>query len=154
MKHQQLSQEIKKAEEHLASLRKQMEETSFPTIQEATVGDTLEDGSIVLLKADNHAIVVAPQSTEVEACWSREFSEVFEALKHKGFNPSQWFVPSKELLYLAYQQIPNHFQKRWYWSSSEFSASSACNVSFFNGNQCNIRKSNTYCVRAFRCVVF
>ena len=124
------------------------------TIQNARVGDTLEDGSIVLKKENGLALVVAPKSTEVSCQWSKEFSEVFDRLAELGFIPSQWFVPTVEQLNLAYKVIPNEFNKAWYWSSSEFSGFNACSVSFFNGYQCSLSKIPACCVRSFRCVSY
>jgi hypothetical protein len=65
---------------------------------------------------------VAPKSTEVEAKWSKEFPEVFRVLKEQGFNPSQWFIPTKEQLKLAYRNVPNEFSSTTYWSSTESNA--------------------------------
>jgi hypothetical protein len=100
------------------------------TIENASVGDTLEDGSIVLQKSNGLALLVAPSSTEVEATWSKEFSEVFQKLKEQGFNPSQWFVPTEEQLQLAYNTIRGEFSATLYWSSTEFNATYACFVCY------------------------
>jgi hypothetical protein len=150
---QQLLQSIQETEEQLNKLEEQLNKKT-PTIQESVVGDTLEDGSIVLKKENGLALVVAPKSTEVQCQWTKEFSEVFESLKNNGFNPSQWFIPTLEQLRLAYKVIPNEFNKTWYWSSSEGSASCACIVNFNNGNQGIRNKSNPSCVRSVRCVSY
>ena len=151
----QLQNKIQELEAELQEFKKQLgsyKET--PTLQEANVGDTLEDGSIVLQKSNGLALLVAPKVTEVEATWSKEFGEVFEALKSQGFNPSQWFVPTKEQLQLAYKCIPDEFSSTLYWSSTECTATHACHVYFINGNAFNNGKANTFCVRAFRCVTY
>jgi|LakMenE18May11ns_1017448.scaffolds.fasta_scaffold9875944_2 hypothetical protein len=152
--YRQLLQSIKDTEQQLAKLKEQLESEPSPSIQDAEVGDTLEDGSIVLKKENGLALVAAPKSTEVSCPWSKEFSEVFDRLASQGFIPSQWFVPTVEQLNLAYKVIPKEFNKTWYWSSSEFIASNACCVSFFNGYQCSLNKSNTSCVRSVRCVSY
>jgi hypothetical protein len=97
---------------------------------------------------------VAPKSTEVEAKWSKEFSEVFQALKEQGFNHSQWFIPTKEQLKLAYKIIPGEFSSTDYWSSTKYDATFACGVTFNNGYSFTDNKAGVSCVRAFRCVTY
>ena len=94
----QLQQEVQNLEAKLQEFREQLNTYKAVTIKTAGIGDTLEDGSIVLQKSDGLALLVAPKNTEVEAEWSKEFPEVFEKLKSNGFNPSQWFIPSIEQL--------------------------------------------------------
>ena len=74
----------------------------------------------------------------------------------KGFNPSQWFVPTKEQLNLAYQnpEVRKHFASITYWSSTEFNATIACRQCFCTGIICNIPKTYTGCVHPFRCVTY
>ena len=150
---QQLLQSIQETEEQLVKLKEQLNKKT-PTIQDAEVGDTLEDGSILIKKENGLALLVAPKSTEVICKWSKEFSEVFDKLTEQGFISSQWFIPSVYQLRLAFKVIPNEFNKTWYWSSSEIKASNACIVSFFNDNQISICKSFTNCVRSVRCVSY
>jgi hypothetical protein len=150
---QQLLQSIKDTEEQLIKLKEQLEQKA-PTIQEAKVGDTLEDGSIVIKKENGLALLIAPKSTEVQCPWSKQFSEVFDKLSSEGFIPSQWFIPTVEQLKLAHKVIPNEFNKDWYWSSSEYNASNACFVIFNNGIQCRSPKSSACCVRSVRCVSY
>jgi hypothetical protein len=150
---QQLLKSIQETEEQLVKLKEQLNKKT-PTIQDAEVGDVLEDGSIVLKKENGLALLVAPKSTEVNCKWSKEFSEVYDKLYSEGFTPSQWFVPTVEQLKLAFKEIPDEFNKAWYWSSSECNASSACIVVFNNGNQNGSIKSSAYCVRSVRCVSY
>jgi hypothetical protein len=150
---QQLLKSIQETEAQLNKLKEQLEQKA-PTIQEAKVGDTLDDGSIVIKKENGLALLIAPKSTEVQCQWTRQFSEVFDKLNSKGFIPSQWFIPSVEQLKLAYKVIPNEFNKDWCWSSSESSASCACSVFFGDGGQGYCIKNNTNCVRAFRCISY
>ena len=151
---QQLLKSIQETEQQLNKLKEQLESHKTPTIQEANVGDTLEDGSIVLKKENGLALLIAPKSTQVECQWTRQFSEVFDKLASEGFNPSQWFIPTVEQLQLAYAVLPNEFNKDWYWSSGECNASNACFVFFTNGSQYNCNKSITNCVRSVRCVSY
>ena len=150
----QLQQEVQNLEAKLQEFREQLDSHKEVTIKTASVGDTLEDGSIVVKKSNGLALLVAPKSTEVRAPWSKEFSEVFEALKSQGFNPSQWFIPTKEQLKLAYKIIADEFSSAGYWSSTEVNATHACFVYFSNGYASNGFKTLTYCVRAFRCVTY
>ena len=151
----QLQTKITELEEQLNSFKQQLNTYKAVTIETAGVGDTLEDGSIVLKKENGLALLVAPKSTEVEAEWSKEFSEVFEKLKEEGFNPSQWFVPTLEQLKLAYENIHNEFSSTFYWSSTELNAGDACHV-YFNdeGLPYSFNKTFSLCVRAFRCVSY
>jgi len=150
----QLQQEVQNLEAKLQEFREQLNTYKAVTIETAGVGDTLEDGSIVLQKSNGIALLVAPASTEVEAPWSKEFPLVFQKLKEEGFNPSQWFVPTKEQLQLAYRNIPNEFSSPGYWSSTESYSSNACYMSFYFGNAYYSSKTSALCVRAFRCVTY
>jgi hypothetical protein len=150
----QLQQEVQNLETKLQEFQEQLNQCKEVTIETASVGDTLEDGSIVLQKENGLALLVAPQSTQVEATWSKEFSEVFEALKEQGFNHSQWFIPTQEQLQLAYRNIPGEFYYTGYWSSTEYTATSACLVNFNNGGAYTSGKTLSFCARAFRCVTY
>jgi hypothetical protein len=149
----QLQNKIQELEAELQSFKQQLNTYTEITIENASVGDTLEDGSIVLQKSKGLALLVAPKSTEVVCTWSKEFPEVFQKLKEQGFNPSQWFIPTKEQLQLAYKTIPNEFSSSNYWSSTETSASYAC-VRFTKGCAGSGLKTCALCVRAFRCVTY
>jgi hypothetical protein len=151
---QQLLQSINETEQQLNKLKQELESHKTPTIQEASVGDTLEDGSIVIKKENGLALLLAPAFTEIRCTWSKDFSKVFESLKNNGFNSSQWFIPTVEQLRLAYKVIPDEFNKEWYWSSSECIASGACRVCFNFVAQCTYGKSGTFCVRSVRCVSY
>ena len=150
----QLQTKIQELEEELSSFKQQLSNYKEVTIETAKVGDVLEDGCIVLKKANGLALLVAPESTEVRATWSKEFPEVFKKLEEEGFNPSQFFVPTKEQLDLAYQNIKNHFPSANYWSSTAITATNACCQYFYNGDIHSFRKTCTLCVRAFRCVMY
>jgi hypothetical protein len=98
----QLQSKIQELESELQSFKQQLKSYKEITIETASIGDVLEDGSIVVDKQGSIALLAAPATTEVVCQWTKEFSDVFEALKFQGFNPSQWFIPSKEQLQLAY----------------------------------------------------
>jgi hypothetical protein len=151
----QLQSKIQELETELQEFKQQLNNyKDHPTIQEAQVGDVLEDGCIVLQKTNGLALLVAPKSTEVKTKWSKEFPEVFNKLEQEGFNPSQFFIPTKEQLLLAYQEIPQHFSAALYWPSTEINATVACGVGYINGIASLYSKPNANCVRAFRCVTY
>ena len=151
----QLQTKIQELETELQSFKQQLNNyKDHPTIQEAQVGDVLEDGCIVLQKSNGLALLVAPKSTDVLSAWSKEFPAVFKKLEEEGFNPSQFFIPAREQLNLAYETIPQHFASTCYWSSTEITATTACYQLFTNGLIYSFSKPNTCCVRAFRCVTY
>jgi hypothetical protein len=152
----QLQTKIQELESELQSFKQQLNNyKETPTIETAKVGDVLEDGCIVLKKENGLALLVAPKSTDVRrTTWSKEFKEVFNKLEEQGFNPSQFFIPTKEQLNLAWKTIPQHFASTVYWSSTEVNATFACIQFFTNGNFYNFNKTGTCCVRAFRCVTY
>jgi len=150
----QLQQEVQNLEAKLQEFREQLNTCNAVTIETAGVGDTLEDGSIVLQKSNGIALLVSPNNTEVKEEWTKEFPGVFQKLKEEGFNPSQWFVPTKEQLQLAYRNIPNEFSSSYYWSSTELNSGCACYMGFTTGNASINSKTSTLCVRAFRCVTY
>ena len=152
----QLQTKIQELESELQEFKQQLNNyKEFPTIQEAKIGDVLEDGCIVLKKENGLALLVAPEWTDVCAAWSKEFPEVFKKLEEEGFNPSQFFIPTKEQLNIAYKTIPQHFANyACYWSSTEINATGACLQLLCNGNVLSFSKPGSYTVRAFRCVAF
>jgi hypothetical protein len=150
----QLQTKIEELETELKTFKQQLNTYKVPTLAEASVGDTLEDGSIILKKENGLALLVAPKSAEVSASWSKEFSDVFDSLETHGFNQSQWFVPTLEQLKLAYKTIPQEFSSPYYWSSTESSASNAYFVLFINGSTGGYSKADAFCVRAFRCATY
>ena len=153
----QLQNKIQELEAELQQFKEQLNNyKEHPTIEEANVGDILEDGSIVVKKENGLALLMAPQSTEVYCAWSKDFYEVFEKLKEQGFNPSQWFIPTAEQLKLAYtnENVRKNFSATIYWSSTEVSSISACDQFFGGGIIRSGVKVFSRRVRAFRCVTY
>ena len=150
----QLQNKIQELEAELQSFKKQLDSYKEVTVETASIGDVLEDGCIVLKKSNGLALLVAPKVTEVVCSWSKEFGEVFNNLKEQGFNPSQFFIPTKEQLYLAYQTIPDKFDASFYWSSTEVSATLACFQNFIFGYIGSVSKTSSCRVRPFRCVTY
>ena len=146
----QLLQSIQETEEQLNKLKQQLNNYKAPTIQDANVGDTLEDGCVVVARYEDSVLIAAPAITEVLCKWTPEFPEVFESLKSQGFISAQWYVPSQKELKLAHKNCKNQFSSTLYWSSTEFSSANAYTVSFLNGRTNCLTKTLSNCVRAFR----
>lgn len=148
-----LQQEIQKTEEQLKKLQKQLEATKSITIETAQPGDTLPDGCLVIARYEDSVLIAAPVDTRVISEWTPEFPECFKRLKDHGFIPSQWYVPSKKELQLAYKNCKEQFSSNIFWSSMEFDSTKAYYVDFKDGFTDHIFKTCPGCVRAFRCVV-
>ena len=155
---QQLLQSINETEQQLNKLKQELESHRTPTIQEASVGDTLEDGSIVMMKDNHIALLISPKSTEVyNSKWTKEFPEVYSKLSGQGFIPSQWFIPTIEQLQLAYGVIPNEFGYHYYWSSDESGDLGAYSLSVSDrgkSGQCQNYRRTPSAVRAVRCISY
>ena len=151
-----IAAKIKETEEQLAKLRADLEKPEYPTLESSKAGDKLKDGCIVAHKFEETrmALIAAPKSTDRYCKWSKEFSDVFDALQQEGFNRSQWFIPNVEQLMLAYMNCQEHFPAMFYWSSTEASSTFSCLVNFDNGTQGTSSKANTFCVRAFSLVSY
>ena len=156
MKKSEIATKIKETEEQLASLRKQLEQPESPTLESSKPGDKLENGCIIVHKFSDvkMALIAAPQHTAWYSHWSKEFSDVFDALEQASFNKSQWFIPNVEQLQLAYKNCREHFSVTHYWSSTEVSSTNSCYVNFFNGGRGPSSKTLTNCVRAFSLVSY
>ena len=153
----ELQKEIATLEAKLQEFKQQLNNYKEITIENASPGDVLEDGSIVVKKENGLALLAAPQSVEVKCQWHKEFPDVFGKLNEQGFISSQWFVPTKEQLNLAYQnpEVRKHFTAMNYWSSTESSSATARGHFFDNSSRpYSFSKTNVFCVRPFRCVVF
>jgi len=137
------------------------------------VGTTLPDGSRIICKAGGTAWIVAPANTQVTQAWNNnqstqvgnkccvcDWPTLNTCLINRGFNPSNWFVPS-----LAQLQNPGYVcRTQWdsfstgrYWSSTEGDANYA-QMSYINSTTCGACCKNNcmggVCVRAFRCVTY
>jgi len=83
---------------------------------------------------------------------NRKAAQLCVAINFDGSN--DWFLPNKDELNLMYKNLKQKglggFSNNWYWSSSQFSNSSAWVQNFSNGSQNNFGKNNTCSVRAIR----
>ncbi len=152
----ELQQEIQTLKAKLQEFEQQLNNYKEITIENASPGDVLEDGSIVVKKENGLALLAAPESVEVNCQWTIDFTNAFEKLQDNGFNPSQWFIPTKKQLNLAYQnpEVRKHFASTSYWSSTEINATNACSQCFTNGGIYANYKTCPFCVRPFRCVTY
>jgi hypothetical protein len=169
----EIAQQIKETEEKLAALRLELEKPEYPTLEDSKPGDKLKDGCIVVHKFEETrmALIAAPKSTDRYCKWSKEFSDVFDALQQEGFNRSQWFIPNVEQLMLAYMNCQDDFlpkndinvkgEKKYnrYWSSTEASVNSYRDIAVVVGYcdgiaDLGISKEEFELVRAFSLVSY
>jgi len=133
-------------------------------------GTTLPDGSRIICKAGGVAWIVAPSTTEVSQTWNNstttlvgnkccvsDWPTLCARLIACGFNPNDWCVPNMTDLnnpgYVCRSKWDT-FSATVYWSSTEAGSTISCGVCFINGIQYTPSKTNTHCVRAFRCVTY
>lgn len=150
----QLQNKIQELEAELKAFKTQLNNYQELTLETAEPGDVLPDGTVVIQKSNGLALLAAPKETEVCCSWSQDFPAAFTTLKDHGLNPSQWFIPTKEQLNLAYAVAKEHFASTCYWSSTEVSATCACAQCFYSGFFYTHTKSLANYVRAFRCVTY
>ena len=138
------------------------------------VGTILPDRSRIICKAGGIAWIVAPSTTEVSQTWNGtttllvgtkccvcDWPTLNTCLIARGFNPSDWFVPS-----CAQLQNPGYVcRTQWdtvttgrYWSSTEQNSAFAFMVCVSTNATGGCQKNNcsggTFVVRAFRCVTY
>ena len=139
-------------------------------VSASPVGTTLPDGSRIICKAGGTAWIVAPNTTQVGQTWNGtatllvgnkccvcDWSTLCSRLISRGFNPSDWFVPSPARLYnpgYVCRTQWDSFSATLYWSSTEFNAADAFVVDFTLGSTFSTSKAVACCVRAFRCVTY
>jgi hypothetical protein len=139
---------------NIGSSNKIINTYSFTTV-EFTTGDAYEGGFLICCSSPTRW-VVAPNTSEVSRNWySREDANT-TAQQVSGC--TGWFVPTVTQLqnpgYIC-RTFWDSFSSFRYWSSTESNNERACAVCFTNGNALGIcLKSNTTCVRAFRCVTY
>ncbi len=79
-------------------------------------------------------------------------AEVVRNATHGGYD--DWFLASRDELHEMYENLHEEglggFASAYYWSSSEYFASSAWPLGFDTGDQYNDDKSNAYRIRAVR----
>ncbi len=93
--------------------------------------------------ANSNAIIAQLDHTESAAELCRDYT---------GGGLTDWFLPSKDEINELYTQkvVVGGFAADYYWSSSEYGASSAWVQYFTSGDQDDDNKSDAYYVRAVR----
>jgi hypothetical protein len=128
------------------------------TTRDLELGDSYEGGFLICC-ASPLRWVVAPNTAEVSRTWYLRNDANTTAQQVSGC--TGWFVPTCGQL-----QNPGHTCRTFwdsfasggaasqYWSSTEYSGSSACTVYVSSGGSFQNNKLNSHCVRAFRCVTY
>jgi len=117
--------------------------------------------SRIICKSSGVAIIVAPISAEVGRTWYCRDDAVTTAgsitgLTTSAFSSTGWFVPCIGQLQTGYscRSFWDSYSSTYYWSSTEINSYYACRMLFNNGSTSSNGKTNTFCVRAFRCVTY
>ena len=112
-------------------------------------------GGIVICGAANIGWILAPSSAEVLRSWNNINDANTRAQQVSGC--TGWFVPTYGQLQNPGYTCRTYWDSyaSWpYWSSTEGYATAAWIVDFFSGNVSYDFKTNSRCVRAFRCVTY
>ena len=126
--------------------------------QPGALGSSFGGGFLICKPGSSPAWVVSPYSADVSRTWYSRNDANTTAQSVSGC--TGWFVPTCGQL-----QNPGYccrsfwgpspcYSSALYWSSTECTAHAACNVTFTNGGAGVSLKTNTFCVRAFRCVTY
>jgi hypothetical protein len=128
---------------------------NFTTLAPPELGDPYEGGYLIC-QASSVQWIVAPASTEVSKDWYNRNAAVTTAQANAACG--DWFVPTVGQL-----QNPGYtcrtywdsYSSAGYWSSTEINSAMAWCVNLDNsGSSSQNKLYNTYCVRAFRCVIY
>jgi hypothetical protein len=124
------------------------------TIGQFALGSSFQ-GGLLICNSSPTRWVVAPLAGEVSRTWYLRNDANTTAQSVSGC--TGWFVPTVSQLQnpgFCCRAYWDSFCATNFWSSTELNVCHACLVSFNNGNATNVRKDNTLCVRAFRCVTY
>ena len=128
------------------------------TVGDVPLGTSIE-GGFLICKAGGVGWIVSPRSTEVSRTWTLRTDANTTAQSASGC--TGWFIPTVSQL-----QNPGYlcrsfwgpspcFSSTAYWSSTEDTATGASLVNFISSTVYgDYLKTNTFCVRAFRCVTY
>jgi len=124
-------------------------------VQRASLGDTIESSGNLVCRNGGIAWIVAPASTEVSTTWDN----IDDAVRSAESNAAcrDWFVPTKLELENPGYECKSHwdsYSSHNYWSRTECNDTTAWSVNYQNGSSNYVNKTNTYRVRAFRCVAY
>jgi len=123
-------------------------------VQTASLGDPVRGGYLIC-RSGGTAWIVAPASSEVTRTWYCRNDAVTTATNCTS--ATGWFVPTcfqlKNPGYTC-RTYWDSYSSAFYWSDTQSSSSTAWNVYLFNGGANIPNKTNTFRVRAFRCVIY
>jgi hypothetical protein len=127
---------------------------TFPTFDCSPRKYSYEGGFLICANAGT-AWIVAPNTSEVSRTWYLRNDANTTAQSVSGC--TGWFVPTVSQLqnpgYVC-RKFWDSFCSTHYWSSTDLNAQFACYVRFSNGIASIRTKTDTHCVRAFRCVTY
>jgi hypothetical protein len=114
------------------------------------------EGGFLICSISNLAWIVAPNTSQVSRTWYGRNDANTTAQQVSGC--TGWFVPTiTQLSNPGYtcRKFWDSFSSTAYWSSTEQNADCAILLNFPNNTSpANCFKTNTFCVRAFRCVTY
>jgi len=115
---------------------------------------SLVEGGYLFNKRGGIAWIVACSSRQVSRTWCCRADAVTVAQASNACG--DWFVPSRTDLQLGHdcKSFWDSFSSTFYWSSTEYNVTTAWSVNFSDGNFNTSRKTTSYCVRAFRRVLY
>jgi hypothetical protein len=116
------------------------EDASADELQWGKCGKSIEGaGHVNDGLANTKALIAAGEHPAAEAC---------HAYRGNGFD--DWYLPSQAELSICFANAREHFDKVWYWSSTQSSAYSAWMQTFGDGTQGTGPKGYDFRVRAVR----
>ena len=128
----------------------QIEQMTGYAVKPRGVISNFKHGGYVVWEKDGHGLVAAVCDLEKRNWTNAKIA--CEALDINGY--SDWHLPTKEELQYLYKNLHQvgiaDFERRQYWSSTEYNSSIALLQNFSVGNQDNYFKSSAYNVRAVR----
>lgn len=126
----------------------------FYNIASCPLGSNIEGGYLICKTGSGTAWIVAPSSTQVYTTWGNRSNAVSSA---ESASPcGDWFVPSCSQLvnpgYTCRSYWDSYNPSVAYWSNTQSSATLAWVVVLGSFTTAAAPKTNSYNVRAFRCV--
>jgi hypothetical protein len=118
------------------------------------LGSAVEGGRL-FRKNGSIAWIVAPAATQVSRIWTSRNDAVTTAQASAACG--DWFVPGRSDLIYGFdcRSFWDSFSSTFYWTSTECNPTSAFGICFTVGGPPGIFiKTNAFCVRAFRRVLY
>jgi hypothetical protein len=119
MDKKEISAEIERVEKQLLELREKLNQPEHKKPSEAKIGDSLEDGSIVVETYKNAVLVMAPKEADFSGRYEDGWESAFVKLDSLGFTLTDWFAPTAKIMSLAVKNLPQAFVPYdCYWTTS------------------------------------